>query len=471
MQALLGEEFPQFLDIYTQPAVSGLRINTLKISIEDFNQISPFPLEQLDWSEDSFSLLPHDPPLQPGKHPYHPAGLYYLQDPSAMAVVELLDPHLGEKVLDLSAAPGGKSTHIISRMHNQGLLVANEMHPKRAWDLAENLERWGARNTVILNEEPRRLAEHFGPFFDRVLVDAPCSGEGMFRKSLPARAAWSLQLVQSCALRQINILEQAARLVRPGGVLVYSTCTFAPEEDEGVIARFLATHSAKDSTPFEVVQLRENKSFSQGNPAWLETVSKEKLLSSIAVQLERTVRLWPHLGAPEGHFIAVLKRIDHGPPATIKNFHTQIPKAARLAFLRFCEENLSDSLSNKVAQELNLEGTYFYARPSMLPSLGSLQTIHPGWWLGQLKSGRCEPAHALAMAITPESAKRHVRLEMNSPSLRAYLGGESLNLPGENGWVLVCIGIDELNQAFSLGWGKRSAGVLKNSYPRGLRVR
>ena len=180
--------------------------------------------------------------IEPGKHPYHAAGLYYLQDPSAMAVAELLDPQPGERVLDLAAAPGGKATHIAAKMQGQGLLVANEIHPKRAWELAGNLERWGAINVAITNETPERLAERFEDFFDRVLVDAPCSGEGMLRKGEAARVEWAPELVHGCALRQTTILEQAARLVRPGGRLVYSTCTFNPEENEGTVARFLDTH-------------------------------------------------------------------------------------------------------------------------------------------------------------------------------------------------------------------------------------
>jgi 16S rRNA C967 or C1407 C5-methylase (RsmB/RsmF family)/NOL1/NOP2/fmu family ribosome biogenesis protein len=436
MQALLGSEFPQFLDIYTQPAVSGLRINTLKVSVEEFIQFTPFPLEALPWTNDGFRLLPADPPFQPGKHPYHAAGLYYLQDPSAMAVVALLDPQPGEKVLDLSAAPGGKSTHIASRLGNRGLLVANEMHPRRAWDLAENLERWGARQAVILNEEPQRLADHFGAFFDRVLVDAPCSGEGMFRKSQPARSAWSPALVQSCALRQNQILAQAARLVRPGGILAYATCTFSPEENEAVIDRFLESRTAGSLPAFERLQL---------------------------------VRLWPHRGAPEGHCVVILKRIDDGPPAAFKPFQAKLPPAARETFQRFCAENLSAALAETLLPEIHLEGTYLYARPRLLPSLGSLRTIHPGWWVGALKAGRCEPAHALAMAISPEEAKRQVCLSLDGPALPAYLQGESMKISGDSGWALVAIEVDRLKKAFPLGWGKRTGDVLKNRYPHGLR--
>jgi 16S rRNA C967 or C1407 C5-methylase (RsmB/RsmF family)/NOL1/NOP2/fmu family ribosome biogenesis protein len=438
MQAILSEEFSQFLDIYTQPAAAGLRINTLKVSVEESFQFNPFPLEALPWTKEGFRLLPTDTPVQPGKHPYHAAGLYYLQDPSAMAVAALLDPQPGEKVLDLSAAPGGKSTHIASRMRNQGLLVANEMHPRRAWNLAENLERWGARHVVVLNEEPQRLADHFGAFFDRVLVDAPCSGEGMFRKSQPARSAWSPALVHSCALRQNHILAQAARLVRPGGILAYATCTFSLDENEEVINRFLASHSASSSPTFERLQF---------------------------------LRLWPHRGAPEGHCVAILKRIDDGSPMTFKPFQAKTPPAVREAFQRFCVENLSPALAEALLPDIHLEGTYFYARPKLLPSLGNLRTIHPGWWVAELKAGRCEPAHALAMGITPEEARRHVCLSLDENVLPAYLHGESLRISGERGWVLVTLEVERLKNAFPLGWGKRSGDMLKNNYPRGLRWR
>ena len=469
MERYLDDEFPRFLEIYAQPAVAGLRVNTLKITVEDFLRSTPFRLESLAWTADGFTLLLTDPPLQPGKHPYHAAGLYYLQDPSAMAVVELLAPQPGEKVLDLSAAPGGKSTHMITRMQNLGLLVANEMHPKRAWDLAENLERWGAHNTTILNEDPRRLADHFGAFFDRVLVDAPCSGEGMFRKSQAARTAWTPRLVQSCALRQLNILDEAARLVRPGGMLAYSTCTFAPEEDENVIARFLENHSGRASAAFEVIQAQRQSEFSSGRPEWVENLASAMLPALLAAQLERTVRLWPHRGAPEGHFIALLKRTDEGALPSFKPHHNKVPPTALGAWRHFCQANLEAAFLPESLPGLALEGAYLYAVPSLLPPLGRLRAIHPGWWLGQVKANRCEPAHALAMGLKPEQAVRLLRLRPDDPAVAAYLHGESLVVAGEEGWVLVAVEGGDAKNAFPLGWGKRSGGVIKNKIPHGLR--
>ena len=235
MQLLLQAEFPAFLGVYSSPAASGLRANTLKINPNELAGRLPYALRPVPWCPAGFQFpedLPPDQPT-PGRHPYHAAGLYYLQEPSAMAVVEALDPQPGKRVLDLCAAPGGKSTHLAARMDGKGLLVANEIHPKRVWELAENLERWGARHVIILNESPARLSERLPAFFDCVLVDAPCSGEGMFRKSEAALRDWSPELVHSCAVRQSAILHEAARLTRPGGRLVYSTCTFNPQENEG----------------------------------------------------------------------------------------------------------------------------------------------------------------------------------------------------------------------------------------------
>ena len=238
MRHLLGADYDAFAASYEQEAQVGLRVNTLKVNAADFNSIAPFALTPVGAYEPSGFRVTDD--SQPGRHPYHAAGLYYMQEPSAMAVAALLDPQPGEWVLDLAAAPGGKATHLIARMGDEGLLVANDVDRARARDLAENLERWGARNVLITNNTPEQLAAHFGAVFDRVLVDAPCSGEGMFRKQ--GGFAWSETMVLACARRQTAILETAVSLLRPGGVLAYATCTFAPEEDEGVIGRFLAQH-------------------------------------------------------------------------------------------------------------------------------------------------------------------------------------------------------------------------------------
>jgi 16S rRNA C967 or C1407 C5-methylase (RsmB/RsmF family)/NOL1/NOP2/fmu family ribosome biogenesis protein len=450
MRLLLGEEYPDFAAAYGEPPAAGLRVNLLKLSPEEFLAGSPFRLEPVPWCPEGFLIL--DSPTQPGKHPYHAAGLYYLQDPSAMAAVELLDPQPGELVLDLSAAPGGKATMIAARLGGLGVLIANEIHPKRVWELAGNLERWGARNAAVLNETPGRLAEHFGAIFDRVLLDAPCSGEGMFRKSEAARREWVPELVRSCAVRQSAILEEAARLVRPGGRLAYSTCTFAPEEDEEVALRFLEAHPEFAPAPAPALP-----GFAPGRPDWVSPPPDPALAAEAAGAL---VRLWPHRAACEGHFFASFQRIS-GEPGKARPWRLgKIPRQARQEWAEFAAQNLAGASEEA---GLHLEGAYLYRLPPGLPDLAGLRLTHPGWWLGVLKKDRFEPSHALALGLEAGDALRTAPLTSSAPETAAYLRGEGFPSEGENGWTLVTV------DGFPLGWGKRVNGVLKNYYPRGLR--
>jgi NOL1/NOP2/fmu family ribosome biogenesis protein len=320
--------------------------------------------------------------------------------------------------------------------------------------LAQNLERWGARNTAITNATPGQLADHFGEYFDRVLVDAPCSGEGMFRKSETARREWSPELVESCALRQGVILEQARRLVRPGGRLAYSTCTFSPEEDEGAVAYFLGKYPE-----FELVEAPNRVDFSSGRPEWVETGPSRP-------ELGETIRLWPHLAAGEGHFIALLCKKDTLDRETLSPRRpVPLPKPVARLLEDFCRENLAgdDPLAELQENRLYLSGSYLYRLPHGLPDLTGLKVIHPGWWLGTVKKDRFEPSHALALGLKASQARRLLRLEPDGPQVLAYLHGETLESDGEDGWVLITVG------DFPLGWGKRVQGRIKNYFPRGLR--
>ena len=273
-------EYEAFLESYNKERAYGLRYNPLKIDRGSFLRELSISLRAVTWAEEGFY---YEASEHPGKHVLHEAGAFYIQEPSAMAVVEVLDPKPGERILDLCAAPGGKSTQIAGRMQGAGLLVSNEIIPSRAKILSQNIERMGVGNCVVCREEPKRLAEAFPVFFDRVLVDAPCSGEGMFRKDETAIAEWSPENVTMCAARQRDILKQAAGMVTPGGVLVYSTCTFSIEENEGTIRDF-----TKEHPEFTV-----------------ENVHINGIRGS-----DRTLRLWPHLIEGEGHFIARLRRVD-----------------------------------------------------------------------------------------------------------------------------------------------------------------
>ena len=468
MERLLGGEYPAFLASYAEHPTVGLRVNTLKIALETFRLLAPFELAPVPWCAAGLTIIGDD--VEAGKHPFHAAGLYYLQDPSAMAVIELLDPQPGERVLDLASAPGGKATHIAAKMQGQGLLVANEIHPKRAWELAGNLERWGAINVAITNETPERLAERFEGLFDRVLVDAPCSGEGMMRKGEAARVEWAPGLVRGCALRQTTILEQAARLVRPGGRLVYSTCTFNPEENEGTVARFLDTHPE-----FALIEPSRRPGLSPGRPDWLDAGVGAGLApahgaghpqgdaptADSRADLTHAVRLWPHLAPGEGHFIAVLRKHDGEPTATPRPWRpARLPRPVEAAYRDFCAEHLA---AEPAGERLALVGSYLYALQDALPDLTGLRFLHPGWWLGTLMKDRFEPSHALALALPRESARRTVSLAPQDPALAAYLRGEGLRSAGEAGWVLLCV------DGYPLGWGKRVGETVKSHYPRGLR--
>ncbi len=459
MAGLLGDEYEAFRASLDAAPVTGLRVNTLKISLEAFRALSPFELEPLPWPGGAFRVAEE---ARPGPHPYHAAGLYYLQDPSAMAVAELLGPQPGERVLDLAAAPGGKATQIAALMGDTGLLVANEVISSRAWELAGNLERWGAHASAITVETPERLAERLPGFFDRVLVDAPCSGEGMMRKSEAARREWAPELVRGCALRQSGILEHAARLVRPGGRLAYSTCTFNPEENEGTVARFLDAHPE-----FELMEPPSWPGFSPGRPDWL--AGGAGLASPASLMATRTVRLWPHLGPGEGHFVAVMHRHDDAPASAAPRSWrpARLRRDVEQAYRDFCAANLAAEEPGRGAEpaagRLALVGSYLYALPEGLPDLTGLRFLHPGWWLGVVKGDRFEPSHALALGLRAGDARRVLTLHSAARELAAYLQGRSQPIAGEEGWVLVTV------DDYPLGWAKRVQGIVKSHYPKGLR--
>ena len=343
-----------------------------------------------------------------------------------MAPVALLDPQPGENVCDLCAAPGGKTTQIAGRMLRQGFLLCNEINPKRAKILSRNIERMGVSNALVTNEHPAALADRFPGFFDRVLVDAPCSGEGMFRKEEAAVTDWSQETVEMCARRQAEILHSAARMLRPGGRLVYSTCTFAPEEDEQAVENFLRDHP--EFTPEAV------------DAPWFEPAPNGGH------------RLWPHKLLGEGHFAAVLRKAGGEAPAIPPCPGEKLP-SQWTAFARELEISLPEGKALSFGQNL------FWA-PMAMPDLKGLKVLRPGLELGTVKKDRFEPAHALALWLG--SCANTISFDPDSPQIRAYLHGDVLPAPVQ-GWCLVCAG------PYSIGWGKGDRTQLKNHYPKGLR--
>ena len=419
MEAQLGLEYPAFLESLERPRAVALRFNPLKGE----RPVLPFVGAPVPWEPEGFY---YDPQTRPGLHVYHEAGVYYLQEASAMAPVALLDPKPGERVCDLCAAPGGKTTQIAGRMLGQGFLVCNEINPKRAKILSRNIERMGVANALVTNEHPETLASRFPGFFDRVLVDAPCSGEGMFRKEEAAVTDWSQETVQMCARRQREILDSAARLVRPGGRLVYSTCTFAPEEDEETVGAFLKSHPEFAPEPVDAPWFvpGENASY----------------------------RMWPHKLLGEGHFAAVLRKTQGESGEVPACPGEKCPKAWE-SFAKELDITLPEGKAVSFGQSL-------YWALMELPELNRLKVLRPGLELGTERKGRFEPAHALALWLKTCAVTESFPPE--SPEMKAYLHGDVVP-SGKKGWCLVQAG------GYAIGWGKGDGSVLKNHYPKGLR--
>lgn len=419
MKHQLGEEYEEYLKSLERPRAVALRFNPLKGERPDL----PFVGGKVPWEEMGCY---YDPTARPGLHVYHEAGVYYLQEASAMAPVVLLDPQPGERVCDLCAAPGGKTTQIAGRMGGEGFLLCNEINPKRAKILSRNIERMGVANALVTNEHPETLAARFPGFFHRVLVDAPCSGEGMFRKEEAAVTSWSQETVEMCARRQKEILHSAAKLVAPGGRLVYSTCTFAPEEDEMTVAAFLESHP--EFTPERL----EAPWFTPGEPG--------------------NYRMWPHKLLGEGHFAAILRKKEgeEGEVSPLKGERLPEP-------WKEFEAALGIRLPEGKCVSF---GSSLYWAPKELPELRGLKVLRPGLELGTVKKDRFEPAHALALWL--KDGKNAQDYPPDSREIEAYLRGEVV--PSEKkGWCLVTTG------GYSIGWGKGDGRVLKNHYPKGLR--
>jgi NOL1/NOP2/sun family putative RNA methylase len=446
IQEMLGEEANAFLESYSAPRTQGLRFNPLK-SISDAGQVavertvSQFDLKPIPWCPDGYY---YEAPARPGRHPYHAAGLYYIQEPSAMSAAEMLAPKPGETVLDLAAAPGGKTTHIAGLMQGQGLLISNEIHPERAKILAENVERLGIMNTLVTCATPEQLSSRFPQVFDRIMLDAPCSGEGMFRKDPKAVQEWSPDHVVMCAARQWDILQDAYLMLKPGGTLAYSTCTFNRQENEETISRM--------TDRYPDMELLAHK------------------------------RLWPHLEKGEGHFVALLRK-----QSVIENDVND--DAKRSTNKRRGKSNLKINSSVRDAYQLfqdwaavELPGFSYQGVPLLfgeslylLPEsfkgnlhtglLDGLRIPRAGLHIAHLKKNRIEPAHALAMAIQHTQVTRSFDLSSGGLEIHAWLRGESLPVPVElHGWTLVTL------DGLPISWGKASAGQLKNHLPKGLRI-
>lgn len=442
---LLGEEDgSKFLTSFERPVNHGFRVNPLKQNHPtEVDLTQPTPHCRFGYYGEVN-----------GKTVDHQSGAVYSQEPSAMFVGEVAHPKPGERVLDLCAAPGGKTTHIGSYMDNQGLLIANEIDAKRAKVLLENVERFGLSNTVVTNSTPAIMAQQLPEFFDRILVDAPCSGEGMFRKDPDAVKYWSLDYPVECARRQREILTEAVKNLKPGGELIYSTCTFAPEEDEQIIA-WLVTQFG-----FEILPIKKFPGMDDGMPQWADGNS----------DLEKCVRIFPHHFDGEGHFIAKLKKptvatsidrptVPMAKKRTKRSNSTSLNREQRALWQTFATQHFSDqSFGN-----LRVFRDILSSVPEETPDLSNIKIVREGLQLGVFKKNRFEPSYALALAMRPDQATH--KITINFDDWRKYVHGDTFPVAPslEKGWyLLVCDGQ-------SVGFSKVVNGIAKNFFPKGLR--
>ena len=445
MKTLLGAEYEDFLASYHRPRNFGLRVNVGKISPEEFQKLAPFHLQPVPWTENGFYYtLEEDNSVLPARHPFYYAGLYYLQEPSAMTPAAMLKVTPGEKVLDLCAAPGGKATELGARLHGKGLLVANDISASRAKALLKNIEVFGISNAFVTNETPAHLAGQFPEFFDKILVDAPCSGEGMFRKDPAVAKAWDAEKPFACAKQQKEIITQAANMLAPGGQMLYSTCTFSPEENEQVIAYLL--DSRED---MEVLELPQMEGFSRG------------------IHLSRCVRIWPHKMNGEGHFLALLQK--KGQKAAVKEEVTDRSAGNKKINSPEMQEFFQDITMPINWNRVEIRKDQAYYVPEETKGRTGLTFLRNGLYLGEIRKGRFEPSQSLAMALKKEEYASVVDLEASDERVMKYLKGETLEVGDlhstrEKGWQLVCV------NGYPLGWGKLVNGTLKNKYHTGWRA-
>ncbi|MGL4361951.1 MAG: RsmF rRNA methyltransferase first C-terminal domain-containing protein [Cellulosilyticaceae bacterium] len=434
MKNLLGETYDEYKASYDLPKYQGIRINTLKLNIEEWEKINPFDdLEPVPWCNEGFYYTNSTPT----KHPFYYAGLYYVQEPSAMAPGSFLPITDGDKVLDLCAAPGGKTTQVAAKLNQTGIIISNDISPSRAQSLAKNVENFGIRNAIVTSEAPHKLAEKWPEYFDKILIDAPCSGEGMFRKDEAAIKSWETHGTEYCTVLQQEILEQAHLMLKENGMMLYSTCTFAPEENEIMIGHFLKEHPE-----YSIVPLKGIGGIQQGMPNWADG-NKD---------LEGALRLWPHHLKGEGHFVCLLKK-NKGLGKQTKPLENVKPIDELQEVAAFIKEHIKTSEKLLVTQ-IN-ERVYMVSKDA--PTLKGLRVLKSGMMIGVLKNKRFEPSHSLALSYKLEQFNHYIELE-ELEALK-YLKGETLLVDAPKGYHIVSF------KNHPLGWVKSVNGLLKNQYP------
>ena len=432
MKEMLGNEFDDFLASYDEDYYRGIRCNTLKITPSEFEKKVPFVSEKVDWVQNGYYTSEDE---QPAKHPYYFAGLYYIQEPSAMMPASQLPVEPGDRVLDLCAAPGGKTTELGAKLKGEGVLVSNDISASRAKALVKNVELFGIKNAVVVSESPDKLAERLEGYFDKILVDAPCSGEGMFRKVHSIAKNWEQYGSQYYADIQRTVLPSAVKMLKPGGMMIYSTCTFSKLEDEDSISFIL-----------------------ENNPD---------------MELIESHKLFPHKIKGEGHFVALLHKKDTATAlavessakdgkekGTINKYDTKV----RSKYKKISDEafDFFESIGFKIdVSRLWVNEDRINILPEDAPDLSRLRVLRTGLFLGEMKKGRFEPSQSLALALKAEEYPNVLDLKLDDDRVVRYLKCESIDVEdGEvnDGYCLVAV------DGYPLGWGKVDKGRFKNKY-------
>ena len=448
MKDILKDEFPAYIACYDEPRYYGLRVNTNKISVEEFKKICPFEIRQIPWIENGFYY--DGDHVVPSKHPYYFAGLYYLQEPSAMTPANRLPDEPGDRVLDVCAAPGGKATELGAKLEGTGVLVCNDISNSRAKGLLKNIEVFGIGNVLVLSEEPGKLESYFPEYFDKILIDAPCSGEGMFRKDKKMVKAWEEHGPEFFANIQKSIILQAARMLKPGGMMLYSTCTFDGRENEGMIEHLIETYPE-----FEILDMTPYEGFCPGKP---------ELTKSGKEEFTKTVRIFPHRMQGEGHFLALLRK---GNTEAIQE--KKVSKSGLKKLPDDLAAFLKDISWEIDASRLDIHGERVYYMPDDIPDVKGIRFLRTGLLLGELKKNRFEPSQALAMCLKKDEYQKIINLSVEDDRVRRYLKGETLEVDDlvkskDKGWYLLCV------DGYPLGFGKLGNGMLKNKYLPGWRL-
>jgi len=438
-QALMEPwEYDEFISALSCERVTGIRVNRLKVNLAEWYSMSPFKVEPVPWADGGYYLGEEE---RPGIHPYYHAGLYYIQEPSAMFPPGLLETGPNDRVLDLCAAPGGKTVGLAMDMHNKGFILSNDINPKRIKALVKNIELFGIVNTVVANESPERLASVYEDFFNKILLDMPCSGEGMFRKDPEACKSWNRYKAEEMQSMQRKIFDSAYRMMAPGGTLVYSTCTFSPEENEQNVSWALEKYP-----DLYLKEIKKTGGIESGRPDW----------SDGNAELLKTARLWPHKVRGEGHFAALF-----GKQGIYRGYDSvDYPRTEPVkSFLEFCDGMLHTIPSGAY----ELRGAEFHMPPSGYVNHYGIKTIKTGLYLGFEAYEKFEPSQSFAMALEWSNIKRKESFSVNDADLIRYLRGETLSRYGEKGYIALGV------EGYPIGWGKIEENGLKNLYPKGWR--